>query len=87
MIYSQNVAIAARRVQDLVRDVEQPAWPVNAVFLGAVAARIMESIQLGQMQALTALDDAAAYHALADLIVAGVTGTNQALSSPSGVDQ
>jgi AcrR family transcriptional regulator len=80
-IYSQNVAIAARRVQDLVRDAEQPAWPVNAVFIGAVAAQIMESIQLGQIQALTALDDAAAYHALADLIVAGVTGTNQALSS------
>jgi AcrR family transcriptional regulator len=73
-VYSQNVAIAARRVQELVRDAECPGRPVDSAFVGAVAAQVMESIQQGQMQALTALDDAAAYRALADLIVAGVTG-------------
>jgi AcrR family transcriptional regulator len=73
-IYSQNIAIAARQVQDLVRDAEQPGRPVDAVFIGAVAAQVMESIQQGQMQTLTSLDDAAAYQALADLIVAGLTG-------------
>jgi AcrR family transcriptional regulator len=73
-IYVQNIAIAARRVQALVVNAELPGRPVNAAFIGAVAAQVMESIQQGQMQALTALDDATAYRALADLIVAGVTG-------------
>jgi AcrR family transcriptional regulator len=77
-IYSQNTAIAARRVQDLVRDAEQPGRPVDAAFIGAVAAQVMESIQQGQMQALTALDDAAAYRALRVLIVAGVAGAPSA---------
>ncbi len=71
-IYSQNTAFAARRVQDLVRDAQRPGRPVNAAFIGAVAAQVMESIQQGQIRALTSLDDAAAYRALADLIAAGV---------------
>lgn len=79
-IYSRNTALAARRVQDLVRDAEQPGRPVDAVFIGAVAAKAMESIQQGQLRALTSLDDASAYRALADLIVAGVAGTPATIS-------
>jgi len=74
-IYAQNTAVAARRVQDLVRDAQRPGRPVDAVFIGAVAATVIESIQQGQLRTLTSLDDAAAYRALADLIVAGVAGT------------
>jgi AcrR family transcriptional regulator len=77
-IYSQNTAIAARRVQELVRGAEQPGRPVDAAFIGAVAAQVMESIQQGQMQALISLDDAAAYRALRTLIVAGVAGAPSA---------
>jgi AcrR family transcriptional regulator len=80
-IYSQNTAIAAGRVQDLVRDAERPGRPVDAVFIGAVAAQVMESIQQGQMQALTSLDDAAAYRALKVLIVAGVAGAPSTTST------
>jgi AcrR family transcriptional regulator len=75
-IYLQNISIAARRVQDLVHEVEQPGRPVNATFLGSVAAQVMESIQQGQMRTLTGLDDAAAYRALAELITASVTGAS-----------
>jgi hypothetical protein len=42
----------------------------------------MESIQQGQMRALTGLDDAAAYRALADLITASVTGASSSPSAP-----
>jgi AcrR family transcriptional regulator len=80
-IYAQNTAFAARRVQELVRDAERPARPVDAVFIGAVAAKVIESIQQGQLRALTSLDDAAAYRSLADLIVAGVIGTPRPRSS------
>jgi len=73
-IYSRNTAIAAKRIQELVRAAERPGRPVDAVFVGAVAAQVMESIQRGRIQALTALDDAAAYTALADLIIAGIAG-------------
>ncbi|HXP56176.1 MAG TPA: TetR/AcrR family transcriptional regulator [Streptosporangiaceae bacterium] len=74
-IYAQNTRVAARRVQELVRDAERPDRPVDAVFIGAVAATVIESIQQGRLRALTSLDDAAAYRALADLIVAGVAGS------------
>jgi AcrR family transcriptional regulator len=71
-IYSRNTVLAARRVRDLVGDAEQPGRPVDAAFIGAVAAKAMESIQQGELRTLTSLDDATAYRALADLIVAGV---------------
>jgi AcrR family transcriptional regulator len=71
-IYSQNTAIAARRVQDLVHDASPADRQVNATFVGAVAAQVMESIHRGEINALTSLNDSAAYGALADLIVAGV---------------
>lgn len=73
-IYLQNTAIAARRVQDLVSAAERPERAVDAVFVGAVAGSVMESIQRGEMGAATSLTDAEAYRMLADLIVAGVTG-------------
>jgi AcrR family transcriptional regulator len=76
-IYFANVAVAARRVQELVRDAERPGRPVDAAFVGAVAAQVMTSIQQGQMRSLTGLDDAASYRALADLIVAGLVGARR----------
>ncbi len=71
-LYSENTAIAARRVQGLVREATGPSAPVNAAFIGMVTAQVMESIQRGEMEAMTALDDATAYHLLADLIVKGI---------------
>lgn len=77
-IYRQNTAIAARRVQDLVRDATPSgARSVDAVFVGAVAGQVMEAIHRGEIEDATGLDDSAAYRALAGLIVAGVTGSQQ----------
>jgi AcrR family transcriptional regulator len=73
-IYERNTAIAARRVQELVREAQHPGHPINAAFLGAVTAQAMASIQQGQMRKLTGMDDAAAYRALAELLAAGVAG-------------
>jgi AcrR family transcriptional regulator len=73
-IYTQNTAIAARRVQKLVKAAERPGHTLDAAFIGAVAGTVMESIQRGEMETVTSLNDAAAYRLLADLIVAGVTG-------------
>lgn len=72
-IYSQNTAIAARRVHELVQAAQRPDHTINAAFIGAVTAQVMESIQRGEMEALTGLDDAVAYSLLADLVVQGVT--------------
>jgi AcrR family transcriptional regulator len=73
-IYVQNTAIAAHRVQELVRAAEPPGHSLDATFVGAVAGATMESIQRGEMAAMTGLSSAAAYRLLADLIVAAVTG-------------
>ncbi|HWG63889.1 MAG TPA: TetR family transcriptional regulator [Streptosporangiaceae bacterium] len=73
-IYAQNTAIAARRVQELVKAAQRPGRTLDAAFIGAVTGTVMESIQRGEMETLTSLNDAAAYRLLADLIVAGVTG-------------
>lgn len=72
-IYSQNTRIAAARVEELVRDAAGRGSPVDADFIGAVAAQTMESIHRGQIRALSGHDDAAAYRALARLVVAGVS--------------
>jgi AcrR family transcriptional regulator len=74
-IYAQNTAIAARRVQELVKAAQRPGRTLDAAFIGAVAGTVMESIQRGELEAVTSLNDAAAYRLLADLIVAGVTGS------------
>lgn len=69
-IYRQNTRIAASRVQDLV---VEAAPGIDPTFLGAVAGQVMESIHRGDVRATTGLDDSAAFSALAELIVAGVT--------------
>jgi AcrR family transcriptional regulator len=72
-IYRHNTAIAARKVQDLVRAADLPGCTVDAAFIGAVAGATMESIQRGEMAAMTGHNSATAYRLLADLIVASVT--------------
>lgn len=75
-IYRRNTEIAAGRVRELVTE-GQGASPLNATFVGAVAGLTMEYIHRGQIGAATGLDDSAAYRALADLIVAGMTTPTQ----------
>lgn len=73
-IYKQNTQIAAKRVQELVAEGmgarSEPSLYSN--FVGVVAGQTMERIHRGEIEALTGLDDSAAYRALADLIVAGI---------------
>jgi len=83
-IYAQNTEVAARRVQALVRDAQRPGRPVDAAFIGAVAATVIASVQQGRLRDLTRLDDATAYRRLADLIVAGIDGTPR--SHPKSAD-
>jgi len=66
-IYKQNTRFAVRRVRGLV---QEAAGDADAAFVGAVAGRVMESIHRGEIKAETGMDDAAAYAALASLIVA-----------------
>ncbi|KAA1378334.1 TetR/AcrR family transcriptional regulator [Aeromicrobium fastidiosum] len=70
-IYRQNTQIAATRVQELVLEA---APGIDPQFLGTVARLMMESIHRGDVSRATGLDDSAAYRALADLILAGVSG-------------
>ena len=77
-IYAHNTAIAARRVQELVQAARLAGRVLDAAFIGAVAGATMESIQRGEMAAMTGLSSAAAYRLLADLIIAGVTGAPEA---------
>lgn len=81
-IYQDNTQIAARRLQEIVLDAVPAVAREHAVFVGAVAAQVMEGIHRGEIETATGLDDSAAYRALADLIVAGLanpgeTGTEQ----------
>lgn len=70
-IYQQNTRIAARRVQALVRSVDDAPGPLTSAFVGAVAGQVMEAIHRGEIEALTGLDDSNAYHQLAALLTAG----------------
>jgi AcrR family transcriptional regulator len=70
-IYRQNTEIAAARVQDLV---VEAAPGIDPTFLGTVARLVMESIHRGEISRATGLDDSAAYRALAELILAGLSG-------------
>jgi len=72
-IYRDNTRAAAKRVQRLV-DEAMPERS-DAIFIGAVAGQIMESIHRGDIEAASGLDDAAAYRHLADLIVRGLGST------------
>ena len=73
-IYRANTRYAARRVQELVAaGVGSGAMrDVDARFVGAAVAHVMAAIQGGAIGAETGLDDAEAYRALADLVVAGL---------------
>jgi AcrR family transcriptional regulator len=70
-IYRQNTEIAAARVEELVLEA---APGIDPKFLGAVARLMMESIHRGDVSRATGLDDSAAYRALAELILAGLSG-------------
>ncbi|MEU2350134.1 TetR/AcrR family transcriptional regulator [Modestobacter sp. NPDC049651] len=74
-IYERNTRAAAARLQELVAAgvAAHELRPVDASFVGAAVAQVMNAIAAGQIGALTGLDDAAAYRELADLVVAGVT--------------
>lgn len=76
-IYGDNTRLAARRVQELVSaGVSAGALrPVDATFVGAAVARVMEAIQDGSIGAATGLPDAQAYRDLADLVVHGLGGS------------
>jgi len=71
-IYRDNTRIAARKVQDFVRQAAPRTSTGTATFIGAVAAQIMEAIHRGEIETATGYDDSTAYRALADLIVAGM---------------
>jgi AcrR family transcriptional regulator len=77
VIYEDNTRLAARRVQDLVTAgvAAGSLRPVDASFVGAAVAQVMTAIQAGRISAASGLADAAAYRALADLVVHGVGGT------------
>ena len=68
-IYRDNTAIAAARVQRLVDEASPASGHPQAVFVGAVAAQVMEAIHRGDIESATGLADSDAYRSLADLIV------------------
>jgi AcrR family transcriptional regulator len=76
-IYESNTRLAAERVQDLVNAgvAAGSLRPVDARFVGTAVAQVMTAIQNGRIAAASGLADAAAYRALADLIVHGVGGS------------
>jgi AcrR family transcriptional regulator len=73
-IYRRNTELAGERVQSLVAEgVDQGRLrSVDAVFVGAVVARVMSAIQSGEITRATGLDDAAAYEHLAQLLIRGL---------------
>jgi len=76
-IYAENTRHAARRVQRLV-DAGVAAGAmrlVDAAFVGGAVAAVMTAIQDGEIAAATGLADAAAYEALADLVMSGLRPT------------
>lgn len=77
-IYSSNTRIAAKRVQELAIEALPDASGIDAVFVGTVAGQIMEAIHRGEIKSATGLDDSAAYRALANLIVAGISASIEA---------
>lgn len=74
-IYQRNTEIAGARVKELLIEGlgADSDSRLNVDFVGAVASLTMEYIHRGDIGAATGLDDSAAYRALADLIVAGIT--------------
>ena len=74
-IYRDNTQYAASRLRELVVQAAPSTSRETATFIGAVAAQVMEGIHRGEIEAATGLDDSAAYRALAELIVAGMSDT------------
>jgi len=74
-VYGRNTRAAARRVQQLVdAGVAGGAFrPVHAGFVGDVVSATMVRIQQRKVAEGTALEDAAAYEALTDLLLHGLT--------------
>lgn len=72
-IYSQNTSIAGLRVRELVQSAAPTTSPEHAAFLGAVCASTMSSIQRDELTTMAGVDDATAYHLLAELVVGRVT--------------
>jgi AcrR family transcriptional regulator len=75
-VYEENTVLAARRVRELVAEgvASGALRPVHAAFVGAAVAQVMSAIQSGAIGRATGLADAAAYRALADLVVGGLGG-------------
>ncbi|MCO4253332.1 TetR/AcrR family transcriptional regulator [Pseudarthrobacter raffinosi] len=76
-IYRNNTRIATERVQELAIEALPETSRIDAVFVGTVAGQIMEAIHRGEIKSATRLDDSAAYRALANLIVAGVSASTE----------
>ena len=74
VIYEENTRLAARRVQDLVTAgaAAGALRDVDASFVGAAVAQVMSGIHSGAIGRASGLADAAAYRALADLVMHGV---------------
>ncbi|QMW66897.1 TetR/AcrR family transcriptional regulator [Mumia sp. ZJ1417] len=81
-VYRRNTEWAARRVRQLVADLGPQGSGVDPAFAGVVAAQVMLSIQSGELEAQTGVDDATAYHQLASLLVAGVSPARPSTARP-----
>jgi AcrR family transcriptional regulator len=73
-IYELNTSIAAGRVRDLLSEgvAADEFRAISVEFVAEVVASAMVSIQTRRMAGATGLTDAAAYGALADLVVHGI---------------
>jgi len=73
-VYRRNTAIAADRVGELLAEGARTGEfrAVRAAFVTDLVGAQMVRIQQGQVRSSTGLDDAAAYEALADLVLHGV---------------
>lgn len=78
-LYRDHTHRAARRIQELVcAGADDGGWrAVDAAFVGAVVAQAMIGIQSGSIEEATGLDNAAAYRALADLVLNGLRGAGE----------
>lgn len=79
-IYEDNTLRAAQRIQDIVTEgvAAGDLRPLDARFVGAAVAIVMDSIQTGRMEAATGLSDAASFTQLADLVSRGLLPSGRA---------
>ena len=73
-VYRRNTAIAADRVGEMLADGARTGElrAVRAAYVTDLVGAQMVRIQQGEVRRTTGLDDAAAYEALADLVLHGV---------------